>query len=224
MSKKCIGCNRELPKQATICPACGAQQSILKHHKISIIVMLLALAGLSYAATRYVDSEAVKITEAVKSELDKELYDAQAQVLELKSELDSTKSQLSKVNETLDQLKAENSTSSSQADQIQSDLRKKLSAAEAESKKQQGRAGWLGRENARLKAELESLKKQVSTLQLPSSNNKDNLLGISSVEAGRSSNADLNSESKEVDVVDEGKKENDDQNSTENGIDPPTFF
>jgi len=165
MSKKCIGCKRELAKHETSCPACGAEQSFFKYHSTSIIALVLIAGGVGYAASRYIDNESLKIKEAVKIEYDKSLQQSQERIDALESELDSTRSQLADANEASEKLKAESSDNSNQADQVLNNLRSKLADAEAEAKKQQGRAGWLGKENARLKTELESLKNQITALQ-----------------------------------------------------------
>jgi chromosome segregation ATPase len=207
MSKKCIGCKRELAKHETSCPACGAEQNIFKYHRTSIIVLLMIISGLGYAASRYVDSESSKIRETVKSEFDENLRSSQEKIEALSSELASTKSQLESATQNLDQLKTENNNSSNQAGQVLKDLREKLADTESELKKQQGRAGWLGRENSRIKTELDALKKQIETLS--SSNTESNSeQGLNNTSQNQASEEDIDDAN--------------DQNSTENEVEPPT--
>jgi len=163
MKKRCIGCKREIPWGQQDCPFCGAPQGFLRYHSRSIIVLLLVIAASGWGGYQLTQQLNQKAATDMARQIEIQTSAANEKVAQLQAELKTVNQKLQLSEEKLKQASEKVSASSSRNDEQIAELQQKLAAAEKEAKSQQGRAGWLGRENVRLKAELKKFTEQQQT-------------------------------------------------------------
>lgn len=171
MNKQCIGCKREISTSHSECPICGAPQSFIRYYRSSILFFILVSLTALFSAHWYIG----KIQESSELEnqkiVEQKNLEATQKISSLEQELNQAKEDLAQANTQVQQLQTQQSDQSSQTNTQVNQLKQQLGQAQANEKRQSDRAGWLSRENQRLKNEIETLKAaSISSTQVPTSN------------------------------------------------------
>ncbi len=162
MQKQCIGCQREISWGHNECPFCGASQSRLKYYRPQLLILLL-LTAVGFWAGRYIHQQALTTAKlSIAEENQAIIQQNESQIQSLNAVLKEKEGELAILRTELNQLKENQSSNASETQNQLNDLRNQLTSAKAEAEKQQGRADWLGRENVRLKQEVEQLKQSLA--------------------------------------------------------------
>ena len=167
MKKHCIGCKRELSPGLQECPICGAPQSYLRYYRKSVILLLLLVGGAAWAANWQLEKSAEKARIIMANEVEAKTNDAQNKISELETLLEQTNKELTTANQKIADIETQQTASSSQASNQLAEFKQKMEQAEKRAKTQQDRAGWLSRENNRLKGEIKALNEKLSATPAP---------------------------------------------------------
>ncbi len=158
MQKQCIGCQREISWGDNECPFCGASQSRLKYYRPQLLLLLLLIA-VGLLGGRYIHQQALASAEQSMAENNHAIIQKnESQIQALQTALKDKESELTNLRTELNQLRDSQSSSASETESQLNELRNQLTSAKAEAEKQLGRANWLGKENVRLKSEIDQLK------------------------------------------------------------------
>lgn len=158
MKKQCIGCKREISKGQPNCPICGAPQSFIRHHR-PLILMFILISATALGLSQWYINKSIQSAEREKQQLvETETLKLAQETERLKNELQNTKQELASTSQQLSQFETQQSAKTTEASELAKQLKTQLAQSQANAKKQSDRAGWLNRENRRLKAEIESLK------------------------------------------------------------------
>ena len=158
MKKQCIGCKREISKGQSDCPICGSPQSFIRYHRPLILTFIL-ISATALGLSQWYISKSIQSAELEKQQLvATETLKLTKETERLKNELQNAKRDLASASQQLSQFETQQSAKTTEASQLAGQLKTQLAQSQANEKKQSDRAGWLNRENRRLKAEIESLK------------------------------------------------------------------
>jgi len=165
MAKQCIGCKREISTGILICPFCGANQSFFQYYLKSFVLFLLIVISAIIAGYYLVNQSVAQAKLELEQSHERQLNQAEEKIQRLETALLDSQKQLRAAQLEI-QTSLENQTANAdQAGALEAELNQKLKNAQADAKRQQDRAGWLSRENAKLKTEIETLKQQLAGLQ-----------------------------------------------------------
>lgn len=158
MQKQCIGCQREISWGQNECPFCGASQSRLKYYRPQLLILLLLIAAGLWGGRTVYQQALASAQQSMAEENQAIIQQNESQIQSLQTALAEKESELTTLQTELNQLKESQSSSASETQSQLKELRTQLTSAKAEVEKQQGRANWLGKENIRLKSEIDQLK------------------------------------------------------------------
>lgn len=164
MAKQCISCKREISKGLQECPLCGAPQSYFKLYFKSISITLVISSAIVFYGFKLHHESNQTLSAEIEQKLESQLSLNKNEIEDLKSKLEATLTQLAQASQAIEQNQSQQSADVNQANQLVEQLRSKLNESENELKRQSDRAGWLSRENARLKTQIKQLNEQVASL------------------------------------------------------------
>jgi chromosome segregation ATPase len=165
MQKKCINCKREIEAKQKQCYLCGAEQSYFKRFSKNLLLLALILIAAGTLAKHYHQAALIKAEQQSQAAVSSQLEQLNSKIQSLEKSLTTSQQQLIDKQGKLSELEAQQSASASQTDQVSQALEQQLATTKASEKKQRDRASWLGRENVRLKAELEQLQQSIKQSQ-----------------------------------------------------------
>lgn len=175
MSNYCIGCRRALAPDQSVCPGCGANQSYLRYHAKSIAFVMVLLSLSAWAGYTLFEQAKISIKQTAALESEAIITAANGEIDNLTLSLASANEEMAEAQAIIKQFQQKQASSNGESDRIISELRKNISNYEAELKKQEGRAGWLSKENSRMKSEINELKTQIEQLNRLKTSNIENL-------------------------------------------------
>ncbi|MET1256397.1 hypothetical protein [Aliikangiella maris] len=161
---RCISCRRNLAKNQQDCPFCGASQSFIRFHRNSLLFIIVTVGFLSWAGYEAVQLLNTEVTNKITQQFQARINADAQQIKQLEQKIDELDKQLLSTQNELSAIKENQSADSSQAQQTIVELKKQVAEANEEAKRQEGRAGWLNKENTRLKDQVNQLKSQVSSI------------------------------------------------------------
>jgi hypothetical protein len=165
MSKHCRGCNREISWGSYACPFCGAGSNPIRYYLPHLGVLAVVVATATGLSRVYIEHTAETIQQQAETEWKAQLKSVQETNQSLKQQLTQLKNELAIAQQEVEQLKSQQADSIGDAEARNTALKQQLSELQQEAERQKGRANWLGKENTRLKSELEQLKQQLVELQ-----------------------------------------------------------
>ncbi len=182
MNKHCIGCQREISWGDNACPFCGASQSYIKYHFKSVVLVIIVLGALGYGGKTLFDLALAKSEQKITEQSQQELTQAKQSIAEKQTLITDLKKQLADATQKIEEFEKQKSANASQAQAASASLKQQLDATQKELEKQQGRAGWLGRENTRLKNEMNTLQQKLVQATTQSANNSVPLPASSTIQ------------------------------------------
>lgn len=165
MSKHCTGCKREISWGQKDCPFCGTSQSRIRQFLPYLTAVAVILGAAFWFGTLFLDQSISKIREQVQHEMSTQLEAERETIQNLNQQVADLRQQLAASDSELIKLKSQQSSSINEAQAENESLKNQLQTAQQEAERQKGRANWLGRENVKLKDEVDSLKQQLTELQ-----------------------------------------------------------
>jgi TolA-binding protein len=197
MNKHCKGCKREITWGGKDCPFCGTGQNIVRYYLPHLVTLLFLASLATWVAYSYIEQTTEQIRQNVTEQLQTQIKAEQQQSENLKKQITQLQNELRSTQQQLSEFQTQQSNNFEDAEAKRQALQQQLEEAQQEAERQKGRANWLGKENLRLKTELESLKQHIANLEKSSDSLNKPSMGdapsaetLSDIEAAKVSDSD----------------------------------